>query len=198
MGTDEEREAVRQSSRRIGLAQLSGSLALLLSIVALGISAYQTRVMQSQARASVWPYLAIGASFFDQGEKAGFRLNVSNHGVGPALIKSVRMAVDGKPVVNWDSYLKATIDRSRDQTQQVIFSSFSAVLPPDSNRETTIEAITLKSPEDAAKAYAAMSRLKLDICYCSVYDDCWTAHLFSRTVDSVPNCPAPGPDDFQD
>jgi hypothetical protein len=198
MSIDTDPDTARQSSRRIGLAQLSGALALVLSIVALGISAYQTRVMQSQARASVWPYLAIGASYFDVGEDAGFRLKVFNHGVGPALMKSVRMAVDGKPVVTWDGYLQATVGHSRDETRQAIFSNFVAVLPPDSNRDTVVEAITLKNPEDAAKAYAAMGRLRLDICYCSVYDDCWTAHLFSRTVDSVPNCPAPGPDDFQD
>ncbi|MDB5985331.1 MAG: hypothetical protein JWR16_384 [Nevskia sp.] len=197
MSLEDDLEIARQSSRRIGLAQISGLLALSLSVFALGISAYQTRVMQSQARASVWPYLAIGYSYYDQGADAGFQLKVYNHGVGPALIKSVRMTVDGKPIVNWNAFFKVVLGRPQSEIRHFIYSGFSAVQPPDTNRETTIEAIRLSDPHDAAKAYAAMDRLQVDICYCSVYDDCWIAHLLKHAVDAAPHCPAPGSDDFQ-
>jgi hypothetical protein len=197
MSADEERADARRSSRRLGVAQASGLLAMVISVFALGTSIYQTRVMQSQARASVWPYVTLGASYYDTGEAAGFKLKVFNHGVGPALLKSIRMSIDGKPIRNWDEYLKVIVGRMTSESTHVITSNFVAVLPPDTNRETEIDVISLAAPEDASKAFAAMNRLELAACYCSVYEDCWIAHIHSKAVDTVPSCPAPDPNDFQ-
>jgi hypothetical protein len=37
----------------------------------------------------------------------------------------------------------------------------------------------------------------MDVCYCSVYDECWIAHWQQSRVDAVERCPAARADAFQ-
>ena len=53
------------NSKRSLITELSSVLALVVSFAALSIGAIQTRLMQSQARASVWPYVSIGYNIDD-------------------------------------------------------------------------------------------------------------------------------------
>jgi len=38
----------------------------------------------------------------------------------------------------------------------------------------------------------------MEICYCSVYDDCWIAHWQTPKVEAVSACPADEATDFDD
>jgi hypothetical protein len=168
------------------LAQFSSVLALSVSFLALAIGAYQTRLMQNQARASVWPFLAIGYLYNDAGANAGFTWQIENNGVGPARIESVTVTLDGQPIRHWNEVLKKVLPPGE------AFVSINGVngnvLPPNTNRETTIEAIKITKPEQAKIFYEARDRLKMDICYCSVYDECWTAHWQQHKVQAVERC----------
>jgi hypothetical protein len=63
--------------------------------VAAGASAYQTYVIRKQFSATVWPYLTfITSSSADK----YFELDVSNPGIGPALIMNAVVTRDGKRV----------------------------------------------------------------------------------------------------
>ena len=62
------------------------------------------------------------------------------------------------------------------------------VIPPSTNRDTDVHPITISIAEQSAKFYEAVSRFKIDICYCSVYDDCWTAHWLVPKVDETSAC----------
>jgi hypothetical protein len=175
-----------------------GSLsALAVSFLALALSAYQaremsaqTRLMQSQARAGVWPYLSIGYSIDDAGEKPGYAFEIDNDGVGPARIESVTMTLDGKPVGTWREIFRAFFgDAPVSATYSKIYGK---VLPPNTNRETTIEALRLSDIGQARAFYAAQDRLEMTICYCSVYDDCWIARRSDPEVQRVDRCEASG------
>ncbi|HVT31403.1 MAG TPA: hypothetical protein VHE32_02065 [Rhodanobacteraceae bacterium] len=175
-----------------------GSLsALAVSFFALALSAYQaremsaqTRLMQSQARAGVWPYLSIGYSLHDTGEKRGYAFEIDNDGVGPARIESVTMTLDGKPVGTWREIFHAFFG---DVPVPATYSKiYGKVLPPNTNRETTIEALRLSDIEQARAFYAAQDRLGMTICYCSVYDDCWIARRSDPEVRRVDRCDASG------
>jgi hypothetical protein len=74
---------------------------------------------------------------------------------------------------------------------RVSTTSFSGdVIPPSLNRETAIAAIRVNQA-DAAKAFkAAVPRFQMDVCYCSVYDECWVAHWQMPKVDAVARCNA--------
>ena len=182
----ESRRTELRTRRRSRMAQWSALAALSISALALAVGAYQTRLMQTQARASVWPYIKIGYAYSDRGDNQGFDIHVDNDGVGPALIKSVQVSLDGEPLPNWNDAFRQIM------THGTAFAHLQglggAVIPPNTNRETTIHAIRIDDAEQAAKFYAARDRFKIEICYCSIYDDCWTAHWMTAKVESIAEC----------
>ena len=82
----------------------------LISACALIVSVYQTRIMTEQrelmfkqAKAEAWPYVSIGASKGHQkdGSIAHFQLLVGNDGVGPAIVKGVRVTYKDFVAKDW-------------------------------------------------------------------------------------------------
>jgi hypothetical protein len=167
---------------------IAGVLALAVSVFALAIGAWQTRLMQSQARASVWPYLSLGYSYTSNVDPDAFIWQIDNNGVGPARVQSVMLSVDGKPAKRWDDVLTAIGAPSRRNSATTSLSG--AVIPPSLNRETTIAAIRVNDREVAASFKAAIGRFRMEVCYCSVYDECWIAHWQQSRVDPVERCSA--------
>jgi hypothetical protein len=171
---------------RIRVAEWGSVVAIGLSALALAIGVYQTRLMQAQARAGVWPYVKIGASYLTRGDNPGFEFHVENNGVGPALVKSVQVSLDDKPLRSWVDAFPVLLGHGES------FAKFEglagAVIPPSTNRETAIVAIRINDLQQAEKFFDARGRFKVEICYCSVYDECWKAHLLVPKVDEVSAC----------
>jgi len=196
---DEPREPAGQRAdrKRARITELGSLLALAASVLALSLSAYQarlmneqTRLMQSQSRASVWPYVAIGYAINDEGERRGYTWQISNDGVGPARIETVTMTLDGKPVHHWRELFRALFG---DADVPATFSQvYGRVLPPSTNRETTIDALHLIDMAQANAFFAAQGRIDMTICYCSVYDDCWIARKQNPAVQPAQRCEKSG------
>ncbi|MFT3789686.1 MAG: hypothetical protein QM741_01140 [Rudaea sp.] len=175
------------------LAEAGSLAALALSVLALATSAYQARLMQAQtelmqtqARASVWPYVTIGKNEYSAPGREAFSWRVDNNGVGPAKIESVRVLVDGQPYRNWtEVFAKIAPDQEfHGQTS----SLNGIVLPPSTNRETTVEMVKPNTPERARAFQTATPRTTIEICYCSVYDECWLARSLQTENKPVPRC----------
>ena len=189
--------------KRALIAELSSLFAVAVSLLALALGAYQARLMnlqtglmQTQARASVWPYLSIGYSLSDEGEKRGYTWEINNDGVGPARIESVTLSLDGKPLHTWNEVFHVLFGDAK------VFASYNKiygkVLPPNTNRETTIEALRIEDIEQAKILYKAQSRFDMTICYCSVYDECWIARRDTPDVQSVERCDTAGTVQFEE
>lgn len=183
----------RAERKRARITELGSIVALATSFLALSLSAYQarlmneqTRLMQSQSRASVWPYVSISYSINDEGENRGYSWQVSNDGVGPARIETVTMTLDGKPVHHWRELFRALFG---DADVPATYSQvYGRVLPPSTNRETTIDALHLTDMAQAKAFFAAQDRIDMTICYCSVYDDCWIARKQNPDVQPAARC----------
>lgn len=80
------------------LAAIIASLVGLLALIVAGYTAY---IQRQQVRAQVWPHLDIGQSTFPPS------IYVVNQGVGPAIVRSVEVLVDGKPQPDWDHVFAA-------------------------------------------------------------------------------------------
>jgi hypothetical protein len=189
-------------ARRALVAEISSLFALAVSFLALGLGIWQarlmseqTRLMQQQARAGVWPYLSIGYALVADGDKRGYTWRIDNDGVGPARIESVTLTLDGKPLEHWKDVFRALYG---DAPVQATYSQiYGKVLPPSTNRETTIEAVHLSDPAQAKTFFDAQSRIEMSICYCSVYDDCWIARRQSPVQEPVARCDATGTKQFE-
>ena len=185
-----------QSTRPLSRPDITSMLALAVSVFALALGAWQTRLMQSQARASVWPFLSIGYSYTSNVDPDSFIWQIDNNGVGPARVQSVSLSVDGKPMRHWEEVLVA-ID-APPRRNLATTSLNGGVIPPSLNRETTIAAIRVNDREVAAHFKSSIARFRMDIYYCSVYDECWVAHWQQSRVDPVERCGADGSVQFDE
>ncbi len=174
------------STRRSQIAQFSSVLALAISFLALAVGAYQTRLMQEQARASVWPYVTIGKNEDAVPGREAFTWRADNNGVGPAKIQSVQVFLDDKPYRNWQDIFAQLAPGQ--EFHGGTSSLNGIVLPPSLNRETTIEMVKPDTPERAKVFQAAQQRIRIEVCYCSVYDECWIARALKPENEPVPRC----------
>jgi hypothetical protein len=162
---------------------LAAILAALIGFLALLVSGYTAFVQRQQVRAQVWPYLILTNYDTDRS------LYVFNKGVGPAILHSARIRVDGKPQPDWEHVLDALgVPKPR---KHYISTIHIVVLSPGDRT-----AIINFDDEAAYRAFrdAALERMKTELCYCSSLGDCW---LYGDTIfGNAPNlqpvaeCPA--------
>lgn len=142
-------------------------MALVIGIGTMIVYVYQARIMSKQQHASVWPFLEVSIT---QGQ-LGTYISVENKGVGPAIVKSTKIEVD-------------SLTYQENQIDEIILKM---VGKPLAHHYTTVANRVMKSGEvirlfhienlqEAALLDSAMAKhtVRLSICYCSIYDECWT------------------------
>ncbi len=118
--------------------------------------------MVAQKEASVWPRIFVARNTGHE----KFEIMVRNAGVGPALIKNVEVTVDGVIIKNWDDAINRIAPNEMNSRSQSILTNY--VLVPGG----TIEPIGLKG-QVAELFRADTKRVRLKVCYCSIYEKCW-------------------------
>src|SRR5579885_592662 len=87
------------------LAAIIAALIGLLSLIVAGYTAYvqhyTANIQAEQVRAQVWPWLVAG------NDDNALTVDVYNKGVGPAIVRSAQIFVDGKPQPDWMHVLRA-------------------------------------------------------------------------------------------
>lgn len=187
---DAGHEAEQAKSPRRDPNAIAAVIAALIGLLALSVSGYTAWLQRQQVRAEVWPYLQPGIS---PSHKV---MSLENKGVGPALIRSVKLYVDRKPQRNWPQAFDALGLRDmRDQSPSTING---VVLAPGD----VIQQMVFKDPDRFARFYAQYPRIEMLICYCSALDECW---LYDERADDrgqrrlpVAQCPAPDAEEFID
>jgi hypothetical protein len=173
--------------------------ALVVSILTTATLVYQTHVIGEQYAATIWPYLSINSSYSPHGQ----RLDIVNDGVGPALIESAQLSVDGKPVSSWKDYLKALADQPSIRT--LYRKSEAAMLlgqRPDGKISTSstgpgstirpgdkVELLDMEMPAYVPLTALQSHRISFDFCYCSLNGSCWTHHATPGATKSEPRIP---------
>jgi hypothetical protein len=168
--------------------------ALAISGVAAASAAYQTYVIRKQFSATVWPYVTfVTMSSTDR----YFELDVSNPGIGPALIYSAVVTRDGKAVqrvptpttlpalqvATAPEAAAAKSDEARSgehkrphMTASTIYSG--DVLPAGGK----LELLRVEGKYITRRILADARRVDLTLCYCSLLGDCWTKRLWDPAI----------------
>lgn len=143
--------------------------AIFVSIATLFVYLYQARIMQSQLHTSVWPYV----EWLYNNVNDELVISVENKGIGPAIVKNVTMKLDGAEVGSNSALFRKLLGNT----------DFSFVNSTVKGRVILPgEKVELVHVFDSMAAHAIDSLLlwdnskhtfELEICYCSVYDDCW-------------------------
>lgn len=164
------------------------ALAIVISLISLGVGFENARSEQQMVAANSWPFLVYNSSK-SSGE---IEMQISNRGVGPARIKSLSVSYNGQSAAGLRQLLsiccglpKGTSWESLTSTGNLAESRAVGVVSP---RES-VELIRIsRTPENSAmwdRLDQARNHLTLSACYCSVLDACWVTDL-SPTSDPKP------------
>jgi len=173
------------SARRRSIVDriVSGS-AMFVALSSLAIALYEVRMMREHDRLSVWPYVSVGNS--DSG--GVYSYNVRNAGIGPALIRTFELVVDGKPQKNWgDAVDLFGVDVHGAPSSYSHIGKGTVLLPG-----ATLKLLEIGGEPGQAFHRALHGRMDTRICYCSLYEQCWLVN--SSTSDEpqpVDRCTEP-------
>jgi hypothetical protein len=146
----------------------------LIGVSALFVSGYTAYVQRQQVRAAVWPILEYGTS-----NEPRIRFTVDNKGVGPAIIRSVVVRVDGEPVRTWQEALQKLLGPGEYKFTMSSISghTFSAGESMDLMVPHNFDGTPLAN-DKSNPLWTALNkergRVAIEICYSSTLGDCWT------------------------
>jgi hypothetical protein len=147
--------------------------------MAAGAAVWQTRVIANQLSATVWPYL----SFSLRQDDTVVRYTLTNDGLGPAIVRSAGMTVDGKKQT---SLLHTLLALAGAKAKHASLSTSSVgpgtVLRPDASF------VMFLYTGSAARTIATdmQSRVHVRVCYCSLLEQCWTITSATNSDGPVP------------
>jgi hypothetical protein len=164
--------------------------ALLVSALTAGTLIYQTHVIGAQYAATIWPYVSVETTYDNPN---GVTMVLTNDGLGPALIRSAQLSVEGKDVSSWDGYLMMLV-REDPRIRSFFMRMQAAVVAGHPPRGLTITTSSVGStsirpgqsklifkiwsPSPGLVPLDAMAEhpIALDLCYCSLNESCWLLH----------------------
>jgi hypothetical protein len=156
--------------------RITAIAAVLIGLAAVVVSVYTVLLQREQIRAEVWPRL----SFYYAGMDGEFR--IANKGVGPAIIETVQLSVDGKPARDW---AEATSLLGLTDGEQLYSTLSGTVLSPGEH----LAYLLPSSPEAFAQIRGEVGRLSLAVCYCSALGECWLLESRKEELAAVDSCP---------
>jgi len=148
--------------------------------------------------ANSWPYLGYGTSNSENPNEDTIVMRITNNGVGPAKIETVELNWNGKAQRTSSDFLRAccgyTFDPAHDRLRRDLIAG--RVLPAGG----TISFITLFRLAGDDPVWGRLNQARLspalsvNVCYCSVFDECWTEDVLrmSLTPRHVDRCEMPG------
>ena len=118
--------------------------------------------MAKQHQDSVCPYIFSGSSL---NTNEGYSIRIMNKGIGPALVKSVAIKLDGKEHSSWKGLMNSI------GLDSISYScSGVGVLSPN---ESQVVFQVYKFSE-AKIVWEKLQSLELITVYCSIHDECWS------------------------
>ena len=166
-----------------------GSLvAMLIGAVALFVAWDQAQVMRKQQHASVWPIIETDLTI-DGDENTRFvKFLVSNAGVGPALIESAKLTINGQDITTLGAFRAALLPDSLGGRTGFGGSGLEGSVLAPGQSTTALQLVWERSDEidtafnDFARGFVGTNApdVSLDICYCSVFEKCWRSKSSTR------------------
>jgi hypothetical protein len=176
---------------------------LLVSVSSLIIALVHSRTLERMADANArlvetnsWPFLGYGTGNAVGPDGTAIEMRITNDGVGPAKIETAELKWDGAPMHSAKEFLRRCCGY-RDNRTNGLWTDIIAgrVL----RAGETITFITLPRSADDTDAWKQLDgarfspRLGVDLCYCSVFDECWTEDILRMSLKprKVEHCTTP-------
>ena len=169
--------------------------ALVTSAVSVYIAVQHGRVMEKMLQASSLPFVTVYSGDYVNGSLIS-HLTLRNEGVGPARLISFRVRLDGKNLHNMQDFFALCCNKQHPANGLILSNAYERFIP--ARGESEIFAYRQQGDADPFwdKFDHARARLEYDICYCSVFAECYRWIPFAATAQRVAFCPADPAADF--
>ena len=149
-------------------------VALFISCLALTVSIVQTRIMQKQSHAAVWPRMDI----LDSSGAEHFELYVANQGVGPAIISDLEYKYkDTSFYVFSELFVHlARLKAKKDNRTEDLPFGFTYAEIVKGRVFKPFESIKIYTARDSffiQLGHEYLDDVKFRFDYCSIYEKCW-------------------------
>jgi hypothetical protein len=162
--------------------------ALIVSLSAVVVGIYEAALQRAHDRAEVWPHLEVLTFTTPQGAS----VYLENTGLGPAIVNSAVVTVDGKPQRNWPEAMAGLFRGNGPQRARTL--SVRTVDDHALRAGDKVQMIGL-APEDLPPNFWDwIGRVRISVCYESAFHDHWrvSARLgVTSSWESVRDCPIP-------
>jgi len=138
--------------------------AILISLCTVAVSGYEAWLQRHHDRAEVWPHVEL--SLVNTPEQS--TLSIENTGIGPAVIESFTVTVDGKVVRNWSGALAAVLGSA-----PAVFEN-STVVSHALRAGDRVTLVGVRRSDLPPGSMAKFARVGIEVCYASVFGDSWT------------------------
>ena len=168
--------------------------ALITAVAAVVITLEQTKVMREEAelerknaRISVLPSVWLSTYIGDTEGEAYYKIALTNKGLGPAVIERFDVSYQGQPVYNWDELARkmAAHVGSDKSFEGDYLPSIRSPVSPGLMLESGGIAYPLQvddgtDPDAISLLMRGSMDMRISLCYCSLYSDCFRSELFER------------------
>lgn len=181
---------------RISIWQTILSLVgVFIGVVALYAALTESEAVRKQTSAAVWPYVQLSVNDYATDESGLFEVILSNAGVGPADIRTMRVTFGGHPRTSWRDVVLSTNNGAPVEFRQTVASN--RVLRP--GEQVSIFGTNDLGVVTALRSAVANRSSAIEYCYCSIFDECWVADSRQPNVRPEPaaQCPDYGETVFQ-
>jgi len=177
---------------------IAGS-AILISCVSLFIAIQQSRTMERTLAASSWPLLQFSSGNTDDSGRLSINMAIENEGVGPAIVRRIRMVYGGREYENpyvllrdCCGYVVTNADPTKMGSGTALTQPVEGKVIKGGDKITFFKMdLTPGNSEPWRKLDAARFKIRFDTCYCSVLGDCWQSDLRSLDQAKIDQCPMP-------
>ena len=177
---------------KIKMEMLVAGTAMITAVAAVVVAIFQTQLMSEEAelerthaRLSVKPILWVSGNWSDNPNQPHFSIVLVNRGLGPAVIEQFSVNYKGQYLDDWDAFVEAASDGEfsiAGDNENINAWSLSTVSPgtivPASSR---VRPFGIDENVELTRALVrAGDDLKVSVCFCSIYQECWRAETTQR------------------
>jgi len=188
----------RELLKRIDIGLTTGVLAVLVAFLSLLVARSQTQMALQAQKASVLPIIDIDMGYIAKADTQGaakqhYDVTLNNVGAGIAHIQYVTPTLNGEPITEFANFEDAIMTGRMRNWATLTEDSAAGYLR--AGESVTPVSYRMGAAESELQAYlrgqwgTPFEGLDLEVCYCSVFEDCWRVKYVDRkTPTPVKSC----------
>lgn len=174
---------------------LMSGTALLVSALSIKIALHHGEIMEKLVTANSMPHIDIQSSNAIRGPDGEFQnalqIDVKNVGVGPADVRYVSIRREGRYLRSVADMMRVANVSDQDGLDTVLNQSRRHFIPAGSNAPLFI----VRQPSDNVAAWNRLDLIRseatVEVCYCSVFEECWITDSGTQGKRHVEMCEIP-------